>query len=139
MTEVGCTGLQRIGFDESFIDFTEVVQQRLDENCNKTTEYIGSVIGNENDLELKKYFAKASEIADEWRKDLYKVLGYTCCAGIGQGKIASKFAVDINKPNGQAIILPNVLEKYLEEKSIRSIVSFFSTFYHYLARYWWKT
>lgn len=30
-----------------------------------------------------------------YREELFKTLGYTCCAGIGAGKIAAKLAVDL--------------------------------------------
>jgi len=60
----------------------------------------------------------ASEIAKRIRSDIFKTLGLTASAGISYNKFLAKTASDINKPNGQKVILPEQAEVFLEQLDI---------------------
>jgi DNA polymerase IV len=91
---------------EIFFAFTDVVEPlSLDEAFLDVTE---NKIGNPS----------ATRIATEIRKQIKEKTGLNASAGISYNKFLAKIASDINKPNGQAVILPKEAEAFLEKLPI---------------------
>lgn len=64
--------------------------------------------------ENKKGIASAIQIAQEIRQQIFDTCNLTASAGISYNKFLAKTASDLNKPNGQALILPEHAEAFLE-------------------------
>jgi DNA polymerase-4 len=91
---------------EIFYDYTDLVEPlSLDEAFLDVTE---NKVNNPS----------ASLIAEEVRRRIQEELGLNASAGISYNKFLAKTASDINKPNGQAVILPKDAEAFLEKLAI---------------------
>jgi DNA polymerase IV len=91
---------------EIFNDYTDLVEPlSLDEAFLDVTE---NKIGNPS----------ATLIAQEIRERIKAEIGLNASAGISYNKFLAKTASDINKPNGQAVILPKDAESFLEKLPI---------------------
>lgn len=91
---------------EIFYDYTDLVEPlSLDEAFLDVTEN-------------KVNIPSATLIAEEIRKRIREELGLNASAGISYNKFLAKTASDINKPNGQAVILPKDAEAFLEKLPI---------------------
>lgn len=91
---------------EIFHDYTELVEPlSLDEAFLDVTE---NKVNNPS----------ATLIALEIRKRIKEEVGLNASAGISYNKFLAKTASDINKPNGQAVILPKDAEVFLEKLPI---------------------
>jgi DNA polymerase IV len=91
---------------EIFYAFTDLVEPlSLDEAFLDVTE---NKVGNPS----------ATRIATEIRKQIKEKTGLNASAGISYNKFLAKTASDINKPNGQAVILPQEAEAFLERLPI---------------------
>jgi DNA polymerase IV len=91
---------------EIFNDYTDLVEPlSLDEAFLDVTE---NKVGNPS----------ATLIAQEIRKRIKAEIGLNASAGISYNKFLAKTASDINKPNGQAVILPKDAESFLEKLPI---------------------
>ncbi|RPA68064.1 DNA polymerase IV [Cyclobacteriaceae bacterium YHN15] len=91
---------------EIFYDYTDLVEPlSLDEAFLDVTE---NKVGNPS----------ATLIAQEIRKRIKAEIGLNASAGISYNKFLAKTASDINKPNGQAVILPKDAESFLEKLPI---------------------
>jgi len=89
-----------------FFDYTDLVEPlSLDEAFLDVTE---------NKIAL----SSATLIAKEIRKRIKDEVGLNASAGISYNKFLAKIASDLNKPNGQAVILPSQAEAFLEKLSI---------------------
>lgn len=89
-----------------FLDYTELVEPlSLDEAFLDVTEN-------------KVHNPSATLIAKEIRKRIKDEVGLNASAGISYNKFLAKTASDINKPNGQAVILPKDAEVFLEKLPI---------------------
>ncbi len=89
-----------------FYDYTELVEPlSLDEAFLDVTE---NKVNNPS----------ATLIALEIRKRIKEEVGLNASAGISYNKFLAKTASDINKPNGQAVILPKDAEAFLEKLPI---------------------
>lgn len=89
-----------------FLDYTDLVEPlSLDEAFLDVTE---NKVNNPS----------ATRIALEIRKRIKDELGLNASAGISYNKFLAKTASDINKPNGQAVILPKDAEAFLEKLPI---------------------
>lgn len=89
-----------------FLDYTDLVEPlSLDEAFLDVTE---NKVNNPS----------ATRIALEIRKRIKDELGLNASAGISYNKFLAKTASDINKPNGQAVILPKNAEAFLEKLPI---------------------
>ena len=89
-----------------FYDFTDLVEPlSLDEAFLDVTE---NKVNNPS----------ATLIALEIRKRIKEEVGLNASAGISYNKFLAKTASDINKPNGQAVILPKDAEGFLEKLPI---------------------
>jgi DNA polymerase-4 len=91
---------------EIFYAYTDLVEPlSLDEAFLDVTE---NKVGNPS----------ATLIAKEIRARIKEEIGLNASAGISYNKFLAKTASDINKPNGQAVILPRDAESFLEKLPI---------------------
>ncbi|MDR0541019.1 MAG: DNA polymerase IV [Dysgonamonadaceae bacterium] len=60
----------------------------------------------------------ATLIAGEIRQKIFEKTGLTASAGISVNKFLAKIASDIRKPNGQYVVLPEDVEKFVESLKI---------------------
>ncbi|MDN3202538.1 DNA polymerase IV [Algoriphagus sediminis] len=91
---------------EIFYEFTDLVEPlSLDEAFLDVTEN-------------KKGFKSAIYIARKIREDIKERTGLNASAGVSYNKFLAKTASDLNKPNGQAVILPEHAEEFLERLPI---------------------
>lgn len=89
-----------------FYDYTDLVEPlSLDEAFLDVTE---NKVNNPS----------ATLIAKEIRQRIKVEVGLNASAGISYNKFLAKTASDINKPNGQAVILPKDAENFLEKLAI---------------------
>ncbi|XP_032149449.1 DNA polymerase iota isoform X3 [Sapajus apella] len=104
--------VERLGFDENFVDLTEMVEKRLqqlqsDELSAMTVS--GHVYNNQSinlhDI-LHIRLLVGSQIAAEMREAMYNRLGLTGCAGVASNKLLAKLVSGVFKPNQQTVLLP---------------------------------
>lgn len=99
---------QAISFQirEVFYEYTELVEPlSLDEAFLDVTE---------NKANLKSAILMARQI----REKIKLKTGLNASAGVSYNKFLAKIASDLNKPNGQAVILPEEAEAFLEKLPI---------------------
>ncbi|XP_034257421.1 DNA polymerase iota isoform X2 [Pantherophis guttatus] len=104
--------VERLGFDENFVDITELVEKRLIE-WEKTTLPKISVSGHVYNNQTVDFhdpmhvrLAVGSQIAGEMRDAMCSKLGLTGCAGVATNKVLSKLVSGTFKPNQQTVLLP---------------------------------
>jgi DNA polymerase IV len=89
-----------------FLEYTDLVEPlSLDEAYLDVTEN-------------KKDMSSATLIAEEIRKKIFLVTGLTASAGVSFNKFLAKTASDINKPDGIAVITPDMAEKFIDKLEI---------------------
>uniref|UniRef100_A0A670ZS85 DNA polymerase iota n=1 Tax=Pseudonaja textilis TaxID=8673 RepID=A0A670ZS85_PSETE len=104
--------VERLGFDENFVDITELVERRLTEWKKASLPNIsvsGHVYNNQTvDFHdpMHRSLAMGSQIAEEMRGAMCSRLGLTGCAGVATNKVLSKLVSGTFKPNQQTILLP---------------------------------
>uniref|UniRef100_A0A8C5S8D8 DNA polymerase iota n=1 Tax=Laticauda laticaudata TaxID=8630 RepID=A0A8C5S8D8_LATLA len=104
--------VERLGFDENFVDITELVERRLTEWKKASLPNIsvsGHVYNNQTvDFHdpMHGRLAMGSQIAEEMRGAMCSRLGLTGCAGVATNKVLSKLVSGTFKPNQQTILLP---------------------------------
>ncbi|KAK9408658.1 DNA polymerase iota [Crotalus adamanteus] len=104
--------VERLGFDENFVDITELVEKRLIEWKKATLPKIsvsGHVYNNQTvDFQdpIHVRLAVGSQIAEEMRDAMCSRLGLTGCAGVATNKVLSKLVSGTFKPNQQTVLLP---------------------------------
>ncbi|ESO88179.1 hypothetical protein LOTGIDRAFT_219556 [Lottia gigantea] len=107
--------IERLGFDENFLDVSELVNSRVSkESPSQFSGHLYGIQDNKADLSGLKQcgcgcyqrIMLASNIAQEIRDGLYNDLGITCCAGISYNKLLAKLAGEKHKPNKQTTLLP---------------------------------
>ena len=92
---------------EIFHEYTDLVEPlSLDEAFMDVTE---------NKMGLKS----AILIAKQIRQKIKERTGLNASAGVSYNKFLAKIASDLNKPNGQAVILPEEAEEFLEKLPIK--------------------
>ncbi|XP_032855613.1 DNA polymerase iota isoform X2 [Tyto alba] len=107
-----CPLVERLGFDENFVDITEIVEKRLTQL--QQSGYSGvSVSGhvyNHQAINLSDTthlrLVMGSQVAEEFREAIYTRLGLTGCAGVASNKLLSKLVSGTFKPNQQTLLLP---------------------------------
>ncbi|HAH35923.1 MAG TPA: DNA polymerase IV, partial [Algoriphagus sp.] len=91
---------------EIFYEYTDLVEPlSLDEAFLDVTEN-------------KKDIKSAILIARQIRAKIKEATGLNASAGVSYNKFLAKIASDLNKPNGQAVILPEDAEEFLEKLPI---------------------
>ncbi|XP_076350165.1 DNA polymerase iota-like isoform X2 [Tachypleus tridentatus] len=108
--------VERLGFDENFIDVTSLVHshQRTDIIGNGAESLISGHIYLEGSGALPEpcscgcysRLQEASHIAQEIRNRIYQELGLTTCAGIAHNKLLAKLVCGSHKPNQQTTLFP---------------------------------
>nr|XP_048705785.1 DNA polymerase iota isoform X2 [Caretta caretta] len=104
--------VERLGFDENFVDITELVEKRLAQlqrdGCSKVS--VSGHVYNNQTVNLHDVmhirFVIGSQIAAEMREAVYNRLGLTGCAGVASNKLLSKLVSGTFKPNQQTVLLP---------------------------------
>ncbi|KAM4808371.1 DNA polymerase iota [Rhinophrynus dorsalis] len=104
--------VERLGFDENFIDVTELVDKKLHQeyqsNINQEALVSGHVYNgqtvNVNDWSHVR-IAAGSHIAADIRAALHHRLGLTGCAGVASNKLLAKLVSGTFKPNQQTVLL----------------------------------
>ncbi|KAM9331039.1 DNA polymerase iota [Gastrophryne carolinensis] len=103
--------VERLGFDENFIDITELVDKKLQEPRRNEDglQMAGHVYadqaadaGDRTHLRL----VTGSLVAAEIRAAVHSRLGLTGCAGIASNKLLAKLVSGTYKPNQQTVLLP---------------------------------
>uniref|UniRef100_A0A3B4GJL2 DNA polymerase iota n=1 Tax=Pundamilia nyererei TaxID=303518 RepID=A0A3B4GJL2_9CICH len=105
-----CPLVERLGFDENFMDVTEMVEQRLAQIVkSEDFSFKGHVYNHPSaDVKASNYprLALGSHIAAELREAVHSKLGLTGCAGIATNKLLAKLVSGTFKPNQQTTLLP---------------------------------
>ncbi|MEI6858441.1 MAG: DNA polymerase IV [Shewanella sp.] len=63
----------------------------------------------------------ATLIAESIRQEIFEVTGLTASAGIAPVKFLAKVASDLNKPNGQYVITPNMISTFVKNLPLTKI------------------
>ncbi|CAJ0926962.1 unnamed protein product [Ranitomeya imitator] len=95
--------VERLGFDENFIDITELVDKRLrDPQGDRAMEASGHVYNDQDpsDWTHQRYIV-GSRVAADIRAAVLSRLGMTGCAGVASNKLLSKLVSGTFKPNQQ--------------------------------------
>ncbi|ROI16603.1 DNA polymerase iota [Anabarilius grahami] len=100
--------VERLGFDENFMDVTEMVERRLKETRISDLSFSGHIYKHECVAvdEENARVAVGSVIAAEMRQAIFSMLGLTGCAGIASNKLLAKLVSGTFKPNQQTTLLP---------------------------------
>ena len=111
-----------VGLDESYLDITDYVKERVD---SKTVTAEKCSSSDSSLFELSKsHYICAEVTVEDIRENVLKATGLTASAGIAPNKMLAKIASDMNKPNGQFMVKPtreNILE-FLKELPIRKVI-----------------
>ncbi|KAM9367412.1 DNA polymerase iota [Phaethornis superciliosus] len=107
-----CPLVERLGFDENFVDITEIAEKRLNQleqrGCSQVCVsghvYNNQAINLHDPRHLR--LVMGSQIAEEFREAIYARLGLTGCAGVASNKLLSKLVSGTFKPNQQTLLLP---------------------------------
>ncbi|XP_029367408.1 DNA polymerase iota isoform X2 [Echeneis naucrates] len=105
-----CPLVERLGFDENFMDVTEMVDSRLAQTSEPNSfSFKGHVYNHSTaDVKSSEYLRLVfgSHIAAELREAIHSKLGLTGCAGVATNKILAKLVSGTFKPNQQTTLLP---------------------------------
>ncbi|XP_051898193.1 DNA polymerase iota [Pristis pectinata] len=109
--------VERLGFDENFVDITELVEERLQQIGNGVVPadlfVSGHVYSNQalNIADGKHVrLALGSKIGAEMRTAIYERIGLTSSAGIASNKLLAKLVSGTFKPNQQTTLLPESIQ-----------------------------
>uniref|UniRef100_A0A8C9PVH7 UmuC domain-containing protein n=1 Tax=Spermophilus dauricus TaxID=99837 RepID=A0A8C9PVH7_SPEDA len=104
--------VERLGFDENFVDLTEIVEKKLQQLQSDELSALtvsGHVYNNQpinlHDI-IHIRLLVGSQIAAEMREAMYNQLGLTGCAGVACNKLLAKLVSGVFKPNQQTVLLP---------------------------------
>ncbi|XP_061673941.1 DNA polymerase iota [Syngnathoides biaculeatus] len=120
-----CPLVERLGFDENFVDITEMVEKRL--SCTPVFSFQGHVYGTSKEVADAKAnyhpeLALGSHIAAELRESIHAKLGLTGCAGVATNKLLAKLVSGTFKPNQQTTLLPDNVDDIMGSlSSVRKI------------------
>ncbi|XP_054466614.1 DNA polymerase iota isoform X1 [Anoplopoma fimbria] len=105
-----CPLVERLGFDENFMDVTKMVDRRLAETPESDSLSFKGHVYNHCSADVKASdhprLALGSHIAAELREAMHSKLGLTGCAGIATNKLLAKLVSGSFKPNQQTTLLP---------------------------------
>ncbi|KAL6114777.1 poli [Pungitius sinensis] len=104
-----CPLVERLGFDENFMDITKMVERRLAETpASNRFSFKGHVYNHINATKASDHprLALGSHVAAELRDAIHGKLGLTGCAGIATSKLLAKLVSGAFKPNQQTTLLP---------------------------------
>ncbi|KFQ19108.1 DNA polymerase iota, partial [Merops nubicus] len=114
-----CPLVERLGFDENFVDVTEMVEKRLNQlqqsGCCRVC--VSGHVYNNQALNLQDTthirLALGSQVAEELREALATRLGLTGCAGVASNKLLAKLVSGTFKPNQQTVLLPESCQELM--------------------------
>ncbi|XP_040435211.1 DNA polymerase iota isoform X1 [Falco naumanni] len=114
-----CPLVERLGFDENFVDITEIVEERVNQlqqsRCSRVC--VSGHVYNNQAINLHDTthlgLVVGSQIAGEFREAIYARLGLTGCAGVASNKLLSKLVSGTFKPNQQTVLLPESCQDLL--------------------------
>tara|TARA_R110002050_G_scaffold215463_1_gene351554 strand:- start:358 stop:1581 length:1224 start_codon:yes stop_codon:yes gene_type:complete len=66
-------------------------------------------------------FTEASVLASALRAAIYRQVGFECCAGIANSRLACKIAVNAHKPNSQTTLLPSAVLPCILHSKLRNL------------------
>ncbi|MBN3295495.1 POLI polymerase, partial [Amia calva] len=109
--------VERLGFDENFVDISQEVERRLRQTpVSADLSVNGHIYNNqsvERNVEDHIRLAVGSQIAAEIRGALHDKLGLTGCAGIASNKLLAKLVCGTFKPNQQTTLLPESISRLM--------------------------
>nr|XP_046241391.1 DNA polymerase iota isoform X2 [Scatophagus argus] len=104
-----CPLVERLGFDENFMDVTNIVEARLAEMPHFNNLSFKGHIYNHFSADVvagdHPRLVLGSHIAAELREAIHSKLGLTGCAGIATNKLLAKLVSGTFKPNQQTSLL----------------------------------
>ncbi|XP_049619122.1 DNA polymerase iota [Syngnathus scovelli] len=108
-----CPLVERLGFDENFVDITEMIAKRLPHTPEFS--FMGHVYSTSSEAAKAKAnihpeLALGSHIAAELREAIRGRLGLTGCAGVATSKLLAKLVSGTFKPNQQTTLLPENID-----------------------------
>ncbi|XP_029960529.1 DNA polymerase iota [Salarias fasciatus] len=113
--------VERLGFDENFMDVTEMVERRLGQTAESSslsfTGHVYSRIAADVEAIDHQRLALGSHIAAELREAIHSKLGLTGCAGIANNKLLAKLVSGTHKPNQQTALLPENISDIMDSLS----------------------
>ncbi|XP_040050898.2 DNA polymerase iota isoform X1 [Gasterosteus aculeatus] len=106
-----CPLVERLGFDENFMDITKMVERRLAETPASNRFSFKGHVYNHRSADVAKAsdhprLALGSHVAAELRDAIHSKLGLTGCAGVATSKLLAKLVSGTFKPNQQTTLLP---------------------------------
>ncbi|WAR00079.1 POLI-like protein [Mya arenaria] len=114
-----CPLVERLGFDENFLDITQLVADRIRQGEEEMTVCAS---GGQCGCGCFQRLVVGSHLAGEIREALQTELKITCCAGVAHNKLLSKLVAGTYKPNQQTTLLPHMTARLLASlNSVRSI------------------
>ncbi|XP_077376914.1 DNA polymerase iota isoform X2 [Festucalex cinctus] len=120
-----CPLVERLGFDENFVDITEMIEKRLP--CTTEFSFKGHVYSTSSEAAKAKAsihpdLALGSHVAAELREAILCQLGLTGCAGVATSKLLAKLVSGTFKPNQQTTLLPENVDDIMGSlSSLRKI------------------
>ncbi|XP_050328109.1 uncharacterized protein LOC126758088 [Bactrocera neohumeralis] len=122
--------VEKLGFDENYLDVTAQVCDRIEKNQYEHFESsaiassifpkVEGHIYPENaellqscDCGCTQRLAVGTQIAKEIRLALHKQLNITCCAGISYNKLLAKLVGSQHKPNQQTVLCSNYADEFM--------------------------
>ena len=69
----------------------------------------------------KEFNGSATLIAEQIRRDIFNELNLTASAGVAPNKFIAKIASDENKPNGQCVVTPHDVNRFVENLPLKKI------------------
>ncbi|KAM6944978.1 DNA polymerase iota [Lycodopsis pacificus] len=105
-----CPLVERLGFDENFMDITKMVERKLAETTESNNFSFKGHVYNHLSADVKASdhprLALGSHVAAELRDAIHSKLGLTGCAGVATNKLLAKLVAGSFKPNQQTTLLP---------------------------------
>jgi DNA polymerase-4 len=102
-------------------DIYRAESKRIRKIFARYTELVEPLSLDEAYLDVSHQKRYAYDIAREIRREIFKETQLTASAGIAPNKMLAKIASDWRKPNGQFAILPDEVEAFMKELSVRRI------------------
>lgn len=100
------------------------VSVQIREIFQRYTELIEPLSLDEAFLDVthnKQFNGSATLIAQQIRSDIYNELNLTASAGVAPNKFIAKIASDENKPNGQCVVAPHDVNRFVENLPLKKI------------------
>ncbi len=108
-------------FAKGRFDRYKEISKQIQEIFHEYTDLVEPLSLDEAFLDVtenKKGLKSAILIARKIREEIKEKTGLNASAGVSYNKFLAKIASDLNKPNGQAVILPDDAEDFLEKLPI---------------------